>query len=447
MAVNPEGPPPAPPVPEPLPTGGPVEQVRWAVRLSRDVVHDEGLAEFGRRGAGILQRRWAALLEPRSTPTLPTRAARTVDRARSAAAGGSAALRTRPGGPAAAGTLLLVHDPASPVARLDRLRLWRDLGERLGHGAAVHGMDDLAACLAGACVADAVVLLDLPWHARTARIARQARAACRPVVAEITGPWHDGVAVAHDANLAAGAWPVRDLLRRQAPTRLRTLQEADAVVVPTEAMAALLRAEGAAVVPDAVDEDLVLWSRGVDADPVVRRWRSAPAPPTLAFAAGSPGWRADFASAEAALVRVLGDHPQVRVRLLGTGAVPDALVPFADRVERLPPLSAGNTVREVALSHLLVGRRAPTTAHRVRGPVEAYVAAAAGVPLVGAGAWSDSAELAAELLAALQDRSARPWSPPPSRSSLSSETVDRRALPAAAALVSRLGAAGAAGRS
>jgi hypothetical protein len=428
-----------PTAPVPLPAGGPLEQVRWALRLSRDVVQDEGAAEFARRGAGIVQRRWEHARRPDVRRTAATVAADLWDRTRGTVADQAAARRRPPAGlRPATGGLLIVHAPGSPVGRPERIRLWRELAARTGHPPTVLPLTDIAGCLGLVPTSACLVLLDLPWSARTARLVSVAREAGRPVVVEATGPWHDAAIVRADANLAAGPWPVRDELLRQAPGRLRLLRSADAVVVPTDALAdalaGALAAHRPAVVPDAADGDLALWQRGVDADPVVRQWRSRPHPPTLVFVAGRPGWRADFTAAEPAVLEVLRQLPQARLRLLGVERAPASLVVLGDRVEVLPPLSPGNTVREAALGSAIVGRLAPTRVNAVRGSAAALLAAAARVPVVGA-AGGTAAALVADLLAALGPGGA-------GAAPLDTAGMDRAALPAARALLDTLTTAG-----
>jgi hypothetical protein len=403
--------------------GGPGEQVRWAVRLSRDVIQDEGLGEYARRGAGIVQRRWAKALQPRAVPTAPTRAAQRLYRVRAALDDQFAAAR-----PARArAEVLIVHDPDSPVARPDRVRLWRDLAELSGRRWAVHRLRD-----APQSGAEVVVLLDLPWTRRAARLARTPGAT---IVVEATGPWEDTIVVRHDPNLAAGPWTVRDALVRESAGRRRLRREADVLVVPTAELGALLPSSTPpVVVPDAVDSDLALWSRGVVADPVVRRFRSEPQPPTLGLLATAPGWRADFAAAEAVLVEVLRARPTACVRLLGTGEVPGALAAFGDRATALPPLSPGNQVREAALCHVLVGRTAATPAASTRGAWVELLAEAAGVPLLG-GPGVDSHTYAARLLALLDG-------PSPVERPVAQADVALRALPAAAPLLAHAGRLG-----
>jgi glycosyltransferase involved in cell wall biosynthesis len=194
--------------------------------------------------------------------------------------------------------------------------------------------DEEALSLAG--THEVVVLNRTPWDPFTERIVARAREAGAVLVFAV-----DDLIFEPDLEITALAGlsaPIARAYRSGLALFRRTLLACDAFLGSTEALAQAARETGkpAFVHPNTLAPDLVRLSEAARAAAEVERERRPDRPLRIGYFSGSYAHDRDFAVTANALARVLSAHPGAHLVLGGHLQIPKVLLPFAERIERLP---------------------------------------------------------------------------------------------------------------
>lgn len=255
----------------------------------------------------------------------------------------------------------------------------------------VHVDDPTLAASVGAY--SIVVLYRVAWDARVAGIVARAREGGARILFDI-----DDLLFTRDAERGmpffADLTPRAQREYRALFPRLhRTFLACSAALVSTPTLGRHVTALGT---PAHVHPNLVhpLHARAARTVRMLRRWR--PPGPVLGYLSGSDTHDADLASIAPALAQTLTDRAHARLLLVGWVGVPEALAPFAARIDHLPYV-------DWRLLPWVLGRCRATLAPAARlcdythakSALKFFEAGACGVPVV--------ASPASEMCAAIRD--------------------------------------------
>ena len=232
-----------------------------------------------------------------------------------------------------------------------------------------------------------LVMYHAPWSRTLERTVHEANRLRIPVVFEACGPIHDAGATG-DAGLSPGLAPDERLnLAHDCQGYLRSLRLADHVLAGRPDLAAALGSHVAGrsfVLPAGFDTTLAAYQRGLG-------WEAAPPPST----AGSPrdtltigydsyakGWDPHLASITSALATILETRPGVILRIAGNPDVPDRLAPLRNQIEVVPTQVAGERLRILSASHILIAPWATKWAGSLFDLQAQMAAALLGLPFV-----------------------------------------------------------------
>jgi glycosyltransferase involved in cell wall biosynthesis len=194
--------------------------------------------------------------------------------------------------------------------------------------------DEEALSLAG--THEIVVLNRIPWDRFTARIVARAREAGAVLVFAV-----DDLVFEPDLEITALAGLDRSVVRDyRKGLRLfrKTLLACDAFLGSTEMLAEAAREAGkpAFVHPNTLSPELIRISAAARAAAAAERDRRPDRPLRIGYFSGSYAHDCDFAVVAGVLARVFKDHLGVQLVLGGHLQIPKVLLPYADRIERLP---------------------------------------------------------------------------------------------------------------
>ncbi|MBC8138907.1 MAG: glycosyltransferase [Fibrella sp.] len=237
---------------------------------------------------------------------------------------------------------------------------------------------------------DIVVLHRLRYHGEADRVLKAARAVGATTVASV-----DDLIFSPEYAFQVGFNSPPDdpafyhYHRAEGDDHLRTMRECNAVITSTDFLASEARIALADTKPVYCLRNFLNAEMVALADAAhelrIRRLATNPAAKTLAYLSGSPTHDVDFAEIASSLARVMEEHEETRLLLVGTVTLPPSLERFADagRVRRHPfvpwrDLFALTAQADVTLAPLDASR----LFNHAKSEIKALEAGLIGVPTV-----------------------------------------------------------------
>lgn len=233
------------------------------------------------------------------------------------------------------------------IAQCAKYRVWQkqQLFRALGAECEVTPWQDHAAVRNALQTAALAIFYRVPGFPEVLANIAEARRLGVPTVWEVDDLIFDEAAYRSNSNLERLTPELRRAVLDDAPLYRKALQACDYGLASTATLAAVMRGAGVADV-FVVENGLDAATLEVAAEVIARR-ASAPARPgvTILYGSGTKTHDVDFEQAADGLEQILRDHPEVRLRIVGSLNLPAALEAFADRVDRISGVDYGSYLR------------------------------------------------------------------------------------------------------
>ena len=223
------------------------------------------------------------------------------------------------------------------------------------------------------------VLNRVPWSPALEASLRDARSSGARVLFDVDDLVFDPAAVAAMDFVKARPEADRRRLLDAVAGIAETIARCDGGLCATPALQHELQGRGhrAHLAMNGVSDEMVRLSE------LARTERSSEARGVrIGFPSGHPGHDFNLPVAGEALATVLARHPDVAIVLIGPVALPAVLVPFTDRVERVPYVDWRRLPFELARLDVCIAPLADNRFNRCKSDVKFLEAALVGVPLV-----------------------------------------------------------------
>jgi glycosyltransferase involved in cell wall biosynthesis len=165
-----------------------------------------------------------------------------------------------------------------------------------------------------------------------------------PTLWEVDDLIFDEAAYLANRNLETLEPGLRQSVLDGVPLYRAALLACDYGLASTETLAEAMRTAGVAetfVVENGLDEETL----GLAAEIVARRQPRPDGRVTVIYGSGSKAHDADFEQAAEGLRRAMAANPALHLRIVGTLTLSEAFAPFADRIDRIPPVDYGSYLR------------------------------------------------------------------------------------------------------
>lgn len=255
----------------------------------------------------------------------------------------------------------------------------------LGVPCQVAPISDFPLALTRLQLASVLIVYRLPASDRLTRIINDARRLGIEVVYESDDAVYRRDLVAANPNMMTIPPPLRAQVERGAAQNLAALRSATHVIASTSTLAADMSRfvrGGAFVVENGVDSGMIRIRRGLDIQRAQGTLGHDPSVVTLIYGSGSRAHDADLALAADALRSVMIRNPQTRLKLVGPLRLPEQLNDLTPRIKRLPELTYGEFLRELARSDIAIAPLLDVEFNTYKSQIKYLEAALAGVPFM-----------------------------------------------------------------
>ncbi len=243
-------------------------------------------------------------------------------------------------------SVLCIGERSLPQCYHYRIRQKAELLESLDVPFDEVGVNDLPEALSRLQLARLLIIYRLPRDARMNALLHEAQRLRIPTVFEVDDVVHRRDLVASNPNLSTLPWALRSATIKGADDYRATLDSTQANLASTARLASDMKHLNGApsfVVENGIDRQMLAVEAGVR--------KSPPAPrtgPVVLYGSGSRAHDRDFELAASGLARWLSENPTGSLRLIGTVAVPQVLVPHSAQITSLPELPFPEYLRELS---------------------------------------------------------------------------------------------------
>ena len=258
----------------------------------------------------------------------------------------------------------------------------------LGVPCQVAPISDFPLALARLQLASVLIVYRLPASDKLTRLINDARRLGVQVVYESDDAVYRRDLVAANPNMATLPAPLRAQVERGAEGDLMALRSAAHVIASTPSLAADMAgyvSGSAFVVENGVDAGMMRIRRGIDLQRAAGTLGHDPRAVTLMYGSGSRAHDADLALAADAIRSVMTSDDRVRLKLVGPLRLPDQLGDLAGRIERLPELTYGEFLRELASSDIAIAPLLDVEFNIYKSQIKFLESALVGVPFLASG--------------------------------------------------------------
>lgn len=220
-----------------------------------------------------------------------------------------------------------------------------------------------------------------PGHPEVLASIAEARRLKVPTLWEVDDLIFDEAAYRANRNLETLDAETRASVLGGVPLYRQALLACDYGLASTEALAEAMQAAGVAetfVVENGLDEETVALA----AEIVGRRTPRADGRVMVLYGSGSRAHDADFDQAGEGLRRAMAANPQLHLRIVGALQLSDAFTPFADRIDRIPPVDYASYLRLLGEADISLAPLEATAFNEAKSNIKFLEAAVLALPSV-----------------------------------------------------------------
>ncbi len=202
-----------------------------------------------------------------------------------------------------------------------------------------------------------------------------------PTLWEVDDLIFDEAAYRANRNLETLTPELRASVLAGIPLYRQALLACDYGLASTEALAEAMRAAGVAeafVVENGLDEETLALA----AEIIQRRAPLADGRITVLYGSGSKAHDADFECAAEGLRRAMAANPAIHLRIVGSLQLSDAFAPFADRIDRIPPIDYASYLRLLGQADISLAPLEATAFNEAKSNIKFLEAAVLALPSV-----------------------------------------------------------------
>lgn len=334
---------------------------RWAYQRGREVLQEEGLAGLRQRGGSYLRKRGLRAV--------------VADRSR---------LPKTPAGKHRWGESVVMIAARQPEQCFHyRVEQKSQAAAELGIPFRVVDPGNPDEIFSAVQLASVVIIFRQALGPAVDAAVAQARRLGVPIVYEADDIVYRRALVEQNPNMATVPRPLRSAVEAGATRYLAALRMCDHVLASTTALAHDMGGEVAGhwfVMENGIGSKMLAMADGVAADPAPPR--RDPEAIVIGYGSGSLAHDSDLQVAADGLAAVMAADPRIRLHLMGTVALPDALEPFGDRVDRSAELPYGEYLRQLSACDITIAPLVDAEFNRFKSQVKCLEAGLLGVPLV-----------------------------------------------------------------
>ncbi len=311
------------------------------------------------------------------------RRARVLRKAKPAAAASTPAALRKPCEILAQNVLIIAELTLPQCAKY---RVWQkqELFGRLGVPCRVVDWRFTDDCLSAAALATQVILYRVPGYKAVMMLIDSIHALGLPVSWEVDDLIFDDALFLQNRNIDDLDEELREGIVSGVDLYRSAMLACGSGIASTPCLARIMREAGlaeVAVVENALDEETLGIAESLRR---ARRRQAAPGEDSVlvTYGSGTKTHNADFRQAAPALLRLLQEFPQTRLRIVGELTLPEEFAAFGERVQRLPPTPFPRYLALLAESDINLAPLEPTLFNDAKSNIKFLEGAILGLPSV-----------------------------------------------------------------